>query len=130
MKVNIKTIIGLILATLILIGGTYSVYYYLHVTSEKMLSKVSTIEDLLTKDDLESAEKVAVELSKQWTQYEKKWTTLTSHHEIDSVTTSLKNTLEFIRFNDVANSMANLEALRHYIEHIPSMEEFTIRNIL
>lgn len=130
MKVNTKTIIGLVLASLLLIGGTYGVKYYLQITSEKMLSKIEIIENLLTKNDLKSAENVTLELSEQWKDLEKKWTTLTNHHEIDSISTSLKNALEFIKFNDMPNSMANLEALRHYIEHIPAMEEFTLKNIL
>ncbi|KMT20848.1 DUF4363 family protein [Clostridium cylindrosporum] len=130
MKVNIKTILGLLAATLLLFIGTLWMGNYLNKSSSSMLEKVKKIELNLLQNDLKSAVKNAEELNEEWKELEDKWNLLTNHHEIDNITTSLKNTIEFIKFNDIPNSMANLESLRHYIEHIPEMEKPNSRNIL
>ncbi|MEF9951311.1 MAG: DUF4363 family protein [Clostridium sp.] len=130
MKRNPKVIILLISATLFLFLGTYAIRYYLSASSDSMLLKVNIIESHLSNGSINQAENEAKTLMLQWEETEKKWTLFTNHHEIDNITTSLKNTIAFIKFKDIPNSMANLEALRHYIEHIPIMEEVTLRNIL
>ncbi|MEF9934036.1 MAG: DUF4363 family protein [Clostridium sp.] len=130
MKKNLRVILLLVGATLLLFLGSYSIKYYLNTTSSSMLKKVDSIEYHLGNGNIEIAIRESNSLKLQWDNIEDKWSLFTNHHEIDNITTSLKNTIAFIEFKDVPNSMANLEALRHYIEHIPLMEEVSLRNIL
>lgn len=130
MKRNSKTILSLIIATFLLFLGNFGINYYLKTTSDNMLNVLSKVEDNLKSKNLEEAEALSIDLNDKWKDIEKKWTLLTNHHEIDNITTSLKNMVEFIRFKDLPNSMSSLVALKHYIEHIPSMENLNLRNIL
>lgn len=129
LKTNVKTLIAIFISAILLFSFTYFTNKYLEVTSKKMILKVNTIEDYIKKGDIPSAEKVAIDLDKQWDRLEKKWTLLTNHHEIDNITSSVKTTVEFIKFQDIPSSMANLGSLKHYIEHIPNIEKLNLKNI-
>ena len=129
LKTNVKTLIAIFISATLLLLFSYSTNKYLEITSKKLLLKVYSIEDYIKKGDISSAEKIAIDLDKEWDIIEKKWTLLTNHHEIDNITSSVKTTLEFIKFQDIPSSMANLGSLKHYIQHIPNLEKLNLKNI-
>ena len=129
LKTNVKTLIAIFISATLLFLFSYSTNKYLEITSKKLLLKVYSIENYIKKGDISSAEKIAIDLDKEWDIIEKKWTLLTNHHEIDNITSSVKTTLEFIKFQDIPSSMANLGSLKHYIQHIPNLEKLNLKNI-
>ena len=129
LKTNVKTLIAIFISATLLLLFSYSTNKYLEITSKKLLLKVYSIENYIEKGDISSAEKIAIDLDKEWDIIEKKWTLLTNHHEIDNITSSVKTTLEFIKFQDIPSSMANLGSLKHYIQHIPNLEKLNLKNI-
>ena len=129
LKTNVKTLIAIFISATLLLLFSYSTNKYLEITSKKLLLKVYSIEDYIKKGDISSAEKIAIDLDREWDIIEKKWTLLTNHHEIDNITSSVKTTLEFIKFQDIPSSMANLGSLKHYIQHIPNLEKLNLKNI-
>ena len=129
LKTNVKTLIAIFISATLLFLFSYSTNKYLEITSKKLLLKVYSIENYIKKGDISSAEKIAIDLDKEWDIIEKKWTLLTNHHEIDNITSSVKTTLEFIKFQDIPSSMANLGSLKHYIQHIPNLEKVNLKNI-
>ena len=129
LKTNVKTLIAIFISATLLFLFSYSTNKYLEITSKKLLLNVYSIENYIKKGDISSAEKIAIDLDKEWDIIEKKWTLLTNHHEIDNITSSVKTTLEFIKFQDIPSSMANLGSLKHYIQHIPNLEKVNLKNI-
>lgn len=130
MKVDIKYILGIAISFLLLFLFAYGIKHYLETSSDKMLEDIVKVEEKLLKNDFKSAEKIAEDIESKWQDIEVKWSFLVNHHELDHITTYLKNTIEFIKFQDISNSMANLQSLKHYIEHISNLEDVNLKNIL
>lgn len=130
MKADTKYILGIAVSLLLLFFSAYGIKYYLETSSNKILIEIVQLEENLLNNDFKSAEKIAEDIETKWQNTEIKWSFLVNHHELDHITTYLRNTIEYIKFEDLSNSMTNLQALKHYIKHIPQLEDVNLKNIL
>ncbi len=130
MKADLKYILGIVISFLLLFCSAYGIKHYLETSSDKILTEIVQVEEKLLNNDFKSAEKIAEDIEVKWQGVELKWSFLVNHHEIDHVTTYLRNTIEYIKFQDLSNSMTNLQSLKYYIKHIPQLEDVNFKNIL
>lgn len=116
-----------VLAAIIISG--YFIRFYLQKSTNKLISKIDTIESYINNDNWEKAHEGILELDRDWEETESKWTLFTNHHEIDNISVTLKNSSEFIKTRDKSQTLSSLSSLRHYLGHIPDMEKLSLKNI-
>lgn len=130
MKINIKTLfLAFITIIIILISGLF-IRKYLYDTTKDFLTIIQKTEVSLTGNDYKKAYISINEIDMKWEKTEKIWALFINHHEIDDITINIKSAKEYISGNDITQSKASLAALRHYIGHIPEMENLSLKNVL
>lgn len=130
MKSNIKILLLAFLTILIIITSSLVIRNYLYTTTEQFLVIILNTEDSINTNDWNTAFKSISEIDSKWGKTENNWAMFTNHHEIDNITTKIKDAIEFIRGHDIVQSRAALLSLRHYIGHIPEMENLSLKNVL
>lgn len=129
MKSDTKKLLFAVFVILVVILTGFIIKRYLDTSAGKLLEQITYIESWINKDDWARASTAALELNKDWEKTENIWTIFTNHHEIDNISITLKNTIEYIKQKDKEDSLAYLASLKHYISHIPEMERIVIKNI-
>lgn len=129
MKSDTKKLIFAVFVILIVVISGFMIKKYLDNSTRKLLDQIALMEEWINKGEWEVANDAAVELNKSWEETENIWTIFTNHHEIDNISFALKNTIEYMKLKEKADSLAYLASLKHYISHIPEMERIAIKNI-
>lgn len=129
MKSDTKKLLFAVLVLLIIIFSGFMIKKYLDTSTGKLLEQITYLELLVNKGEWEKANDAALKLNADWEKTENIWTIFTNHHEIDNISITLKNTVEYIKLKDTTDSIAYLSSLKHYISHIPEMERVAIKNI-
>lgn len=129
MNSNTRTIIVVaILLIVIILSGTLTLYYLGRSAGTLELSVDSAIQSVTDKQ-WTSAEKQLEEFNKNWDKTKYYWAMLVDHFEIDNIDDSFTKTQKYVESKDYSSSLAELEALKYYIMHIPEKEGFTLENI-
>ncbi len=129
MNSNTRTIIIVaILLIVIILSGTLTLYYLGRSAGTLELSVDSAIQSVTDKQ-WTSAEKQLEEFNKNWDKTKYYWAMLVDHFEIDNIDDSFTKTQKYVESKDYSSSLAELEALKYYIMHIPEKEGFTLENI-
>lgn len=123
-----KLLFSVIVITLIIFSGIM-IKKYLDISTTKLLDQITIIESLVREGEWEKANSAALKLNNSWDKTENIWTIFTNHHEIDNISNTLINTIEYIKAMEKSDSLAHLASLKHYISHIPEMERIVIKNI-
>lgn len=129
MKSDTKKLLFAVLIVLIVIFSGFMIKRYLDTSTDKLINQIIELEASINKNEWEKANDIVIKLNDDWEKTENIWTIFTNHHEIDSISITLKNTLEYIKLKDKTDSLASLSSLKHYISHIPEMEKVVIKNI-
>jgi hypothetical protein len=127
---NVKTI--LIIASLLLsviLSGVF-LHTYLLSSSNKLDSSLKACYSYLTKEEWDSAKKHLTDFSVYWKKTRFFWAMLLDHFEIDNIDNTFTKAMEYIESKDYSSAVAELEALRQYVLHIPERESFSLENIL
>jgi hypothetical protein len=130
MKNNIKILLFALFTIIIILGSGMIIKRYLKNTTNQFLDLIQNTENSLNTGDWASAYHSINEIDDKWTITENTWAMFTNHHEIDNITVKIKDTKEFIRGQDPVQSKASLLSLRHYLSHIPEMENLSLKNVL
>lgn len=117
-----------IVLVLIIVSGIL-IKTYLDTTTAKFISELDKLEISINSGQWDKAHKLATDLNKKWEKTDSIWSLFTNHHEIDSISISLKTLEEYIVDQDKTDSKASLASLKHYISHIPQLEEISLKNI-
>lgn len=129
MKSDTKKLLFAVTIIIIVIISGFLIKKYLYISSNQLLSQITKIEDSINTNQWTRASETSQVLNTNWHRTENIWTIFTNHHEIDNITITLENSIEYIKMGDKADSLANLASLKHYIKHIPEMERIIIKNI-
>jgi hypothetical protein len=129
LKSDTKKLLFAVFVIFVVILSGFLIKWYLDSSSEKLLKQIINIETCISNGEWEKANDAALILNADWEYTENIWTIFTNHHEIDNISITLKNTLEYIKLKDTTDSVAYLSSLKHYISHIPEMEKVAIKNI-
>jgi hypothetical protein len=129
LKSDTKKLLFAVLVLLIIIFSGFMIKKYLDTSTGKLLEQITSLESWVNKGEWEKANDAALKLNADWEKTENIWTIFTNHHEIDNISITLKNTVEYIKLKDTTDSIAYLSSLKHYISHIPEMERIAIKNI-
>jgi hypothetical protein len=130
MKNNIKILIFALSTIILILASGMIIKIYLKNTTNQFLNLIQNTENSLNTGDWSAAYRSINEIDDKWTITENTWAMFTNHHEIDNITVKIKDTKEFIRGQDPVQSKASLLSLRHYLSHIPEMENLSLKNVL
>lgn len=129
MKSDTKKLLFAVFVILTVIFSGFMIKNYLDNSTKKLLDQITYMEAWINSNEWEKAADAALKLNEGWEETENIWTIFTNHHEIDNISITLKNTIEYIKVKDKTDALAYLASLKHYISHIPEMERVVIKNI-
>jgi hypothetical protein len=129
MKNDIKIILFSISVIASILFSTFYINNYIVKTTDYLISEIKIIESNLDQNQWQNANDRVNKLVDSWEKIEKKWTLIINHHEIDSITISLKSVDEYIETRNRTDAQTYISILKHYIGHIPKMEELSWENI-
>jgi hypothetical protein len=115
--------------TLIILLGLFS-HHYLRQSSRQLCFQINRLDHKLAAQLWPAAKKQLTFLSEQWRRTAPFWAMLIHHQEIDNIETTLVRLRRAILSHDYPSSQISSGELRHFLQHIPQREEFTVINIL
>jgi len=127
---NTKTIILVACLLLIIIISGLFTLYYLDLTSDKLEHQVRAACVSVSDNQWDLAKKQLEAFEHTWKKTKYGWAILLDHFEIDNIDNSFTKSRKYVESNDYSLALAELEALRQYILHIPKKESFSLENIL
>lgn len=130
MSNNAKTVSVVICLVLVIIISGVLAIFYLNRSCAKLEKSVEAAGLFIQNNQWESAEKLLNDFESNWNKAKFGWAILLDHFEIDNIDNSYTKTKKYVETRDYPSSMAELEALKQYLEHIPEKERFSLENIL
>jgi len=126
---NTKIIIFIVVLFIIIIfSGTFTINY-LKNTAESLELTVNGAIESVTNKQWSYAQKQLEEFNNTWDSTKYYWAMLVDHFEVDNIDDCFTKTRKYVESEDYSSSLAELEALKYYIRHIPEKEGFTLKNI-
>lgn len=104
-------------------------YYYLTVSTDKMLEQTRELDRLVFNSQWEEADQTLKQIHREWQQKEQIWTLLINHQEIDNIELTLARLENYLKTKSKIQSLGEISALEHWIKHIPEKEAVTLTNI-
>lgn len=129
MKSEIKVLVSSLIVLAVIISSSIIIMLYLHKTSEAFVNEIDNLQLYIDSSQWKAAQEQVEKLNKKWEKTEDIWSLFTNHHEIDNITISLKTLNEYIISQNFSESKSSLASLKHYISHIPKMENVSLKNI-
>lgn len=99
-------------------------------TSKEIDTAAASLEQLVKDEKWAEADKLLSDMQEKWSKTEPKWAMLIDHFEIDNIDNSMTRMSKYIESKSSDDSLAELGALRKYIQHIPVKNGLSIKNLL
>lgn len=129
MKNEINVLISSLIVLAVIISSSILIMLYLNKSSEAFIKELDNLELYIDSSQWKAAQEHIENLNTKWEKTENIWSLYTNHHEIDNITISLRTLNAYIVSQNVSESKSSLASLKHYISHIPKMENLSLRNI-
>ena len=123
---RIKISMG-ILALMVVFSGLSG--FFVHKNCAELVSEIATIEKFVSDGDLESAEKSAKLLEKNWNRFSKAAVLFVRSDKLTEAESTVSRIIPLIQ-TDCDELTAELSELKSRIIHISDSEKIHIRNIL
>jgi hypothetical protein len=114
---------------LIILLGLFS-QYYLRQSSNRLIGRIDRIDPLIAAGKWERTARRLDALRQDWRRAEPFWAVLIHHQEIDNIDNALIKLVKAVYGQDSPGSRMSSGELRHFLQHIPQRESFTLVNIL
>jgi len=131
-KINSNTKVIILVACILIIiilAGSLTLYY-LDLSANKLEHSVKAACISVGDNQWDSAKKQLDAFENTWKKTKFGWAILLDHFEIDNIDNSFTKSKKYVESKDYSSALAELEALRQYILHIPQKESFSLENIL
>jgi len=125
-----KVVIALSLIIILIFSWGYYCSKLLKTTSSGLDATAASLEDLVKSNKWEEADKKLSDIQKSWDKTEPKWAIMIDHFEIDNIDNSMVRMSKFVEEKSPDDALAELGALRKFIQHIPLKNALTIKNVL
>lgn len=125
MKVWVIAMVGLILFISL---GIYT-QKQLIKTSQHFTKEIKNINALIEQQQWKPAAKKLIVFQNQWKKTKPFWAMLIIHREMDSIDEALIRTKKAVQSKNSSAAQMELGSLKHYIQHIPERERFSLVNI-
>lgn len=130
MSNNAKIVTVVVSLVLVIIISGVLTLSYLNRSCEKLEKTVTSAGLFIQSKQWDSAEKLLNDFESDWNKTKYSWAILLDHFEIDNIDNSYTKTKKYVESKDYPSALAELEALKEYIKHIPKKESFSLENIM
>lgn len=127
---SFKVITSIFLLLAIIIGTGIFSTRILASTSDKLQQQIAEVENSIASENWEKAEESIKNVEINWKKTEKTWAILLDHFEIDQIDNTLSRLTKYIETQDKPLALAEAEAMKKYVEHIPEKETLRMKNVL
>jgi hypothetical protein len=103
---------------------------YLARSAAQLEEKLALMQELVGTDDWDAAQQVFAQFSQRWEDVQRHWAILINHQEIDELQLLFGRIEQYIIAENRALALAELEAARLLVRHIPEKENVNLTNIL
>ncbi|WP_407306805.1 DUF4363 family protein [Desulfosporosinus sp. SB140] len=114
----------------LLLGGSFASYHYIQGTTQTLGSQLDTLEQSISSQQWDAAEKELDTAQQHWDNNKNWWTVLLDHQEVDRIDLSFKRLDKYLVTQNLPLSLGELSDLELLIHHISDSEKLTIENIL
>lgn len=129
-----KHIVKVSVALAVILIGIFLWGYYcnriLTETSKDIDTTAASLEKLIKDEKWTEADQLLTQMQDKWSKTEPKWAILIDHFEIDNIDNSMTRMSKYIEVKSSDDSLAELGALRKYVQHIPLKNALSIKNLL
>ena len=130
MNSNTKTIILVTCLVIVIILSGLLTLSYLNSTASKLEYSIKAASVAVSYKQWDTAKKHLEAFENSWGKTKFGWAILLDHYEIENIDNSFTKSGKYVESKDSSPALAELEALRQYILHIPKKESFSLENIL
>lgn len=99
-------------------------------TSKEIDTIAASLEESVKDEKWNEADNLLSQMQQKWSVTEPKWAILIDHFEIDNIDNSMTRMAKYIETKSSDDSLAELGALRKYVQHIPLKNALSIKNLL
>ncbi|NLT95425.1 MAG: DUF4363 family protein [Clostridia bacterium] len=124
-----RFILALILTLTVTFFSFYSVIF-LEKTAFEMTNILKEVKESVQEGDWQSAQLKLKNFTQEWEKKHFWWELLVNHNEVDMVSNGLAYLQSYLETRNLAEALAEINALFNHLEHIPEGERLTIRNLL
>ncbi|MDQ7093868.1 DUF4363 family protein [Desulfosporosinus sp. PR] len=114
----------------LLFGGSLASYRYIQGTTQTIGSQLDTLEQSISSQQWDTAEKELTAAQQHWDNNKTWWTILLDHQEIDRIDLSLYRLNKYLVTRNLSLSLGEISDLELLIQHISDTEKLTIENVL
>lgn len=126
---SFKIVSAIALLLIVLVGAGIYTQSTLSSTAQHLESQIAEVERNTIAEDWDKAGNSLERVEKDWGKTEKTWTTLIDHTEIDNIDYTLSKLSKYVETESKSLALAEIAALKKYIQHIPEKESFLLKNI-
>ena len=125
-----RTVPAIIVIIVLLLGGSLTTYRYLHTTSQVLATQLEEVEQSISTQKWEVAQKELNTALQSWGKIKTWWTILLDHQEIDNIDMSINRLEKYIQTRDFSLSLGEVSVLKLLVDHISETEKLNLQNIL
>ena len=122
------TIIGVIVV--LLLGGSLTSHRYIQTTTQSLEARLETIEDSISAQKWEFAQKELNTAQQRWDKNKLWWSILLDHQELDTIELSMRRLEKYIATQNGSLSLGEVSSLKLLVDNIFSSDKLSLRNIL
>lgn len=126
----VRTVPAIVIIVVLLLGGSFATYRYLHTTSQALVTQLEEVEQSISAQKWEVAQKELNTVLQRWGKTKNWWTILLDHQEIDNIDVSINRLEKYIQTHDLSLSLGEVSVLKLLVDHISDTEQLNLRNIL
>ena len=125
-----RTVPTIVILTVLLLGGSLTTSRYLQTTTQTLEAQLEAIEQSISTQKWEVAQKELNTVQQRWDKNKTWWTVLLDHQEIDRIDISMNRLEKYLETHDVSLSLGEVSALKLQVDHISETEKLNLQNIL
>ncbi|MDR3586436.1 MAG: DUF4363 family protein [Desulfosporosinus sp.] len=120
----------IVIIVVLLLGGSWTTYRYLQTTTQALGTQLETVEQSISTQKWEVAQKELNTALQRWDKNKTWWTVLLDHQEIDNIDFSMTRLEKYIETQDMPLSLGEVSTLKLQVNHISDTEKLNLQNIL
>ncbi|WZL72430.1 DUF4363 family protein [Clostridiaceae bacterium 35-E11] len=125
-----RTLIIVIIIILLIIVGWFFVYTVIENNTNAFIHSLNIIAENVETKNWQDASVNFINVKEKWMKERKFMTIFLDHHEVDNIDLAIARTEKYIKGQDLALSLAEIDVLKKLFSIVKENESVTLENIL
>ncbi len=125
-----RSLIGISVVILIIIGGWFFAYEYIDVHATDLIQSLDQITKDIESENWDTAVEKYIQTKEQWFEIRNRWAVIIHHHEIDNIDLAMARARKYIEEKDRPLSLGEIEVLKQLFHIVKESETVTLTNLL